>query len=140
MEKMARILLDTCTVIWTGTNRAISTSAADIIDECSDRNETLFVSPITAWELGILVSKGRFSFSMDIAIWFENYVGNEAAELLQLSSKTLLASSFLPGNPPNDPGDRIIIATARQHGLRIMTRDKKILNYADAGHVNAIAC
>jgi predicted nucleic acid-binding protein len=36
--------------------------------------------------------------------------------------------------------DRVIIATAREHGYRIMTRDRKILGYAEQGHVRAIAC
>jgi PIN domain nuclease of toxin-antitoxin system len=39
-----------------------------------------------------------------------------------------------------DPVDRLIIATARHLGMPIVTSDRKILAYAEAGHVAAIAC
>ena len=52
----------------------------------------------------------------------------------------LVASSTMPGTPHGDPADRIIVATAREYGLRIVTRDAKILDYAARGHVLALAC
>jgi PIN domain nuclease of toxin-antitoxin system len=47
---------------------------------------------------------------------------------------------YSPGAPPRDPADRIVIATARALGLQLVTRDRAILAYADAGHVAAIPC
>jgi PIN domain nuclease of toxin-antitoxin system len=41
---------------------------------------------------------------------------------------------------PRDPADRMVIATARALGLAVMTRDRAILGYAEAGHVQALAC
>jgi len=61
-------------------------------------------------------------------------------ELAQLTPETLIASSFLPGRPPRDPVDRILIATAREYGLVLMTRDRGLLDYADQGHLEALAC
>jgi PIN domain nuclease of toxin-antitoxin system len=52
----------------------------------------------------------------------------------------LANSCALPGQPPNDPADRIIIATARESDMTIVTRDHLILDYARAGHVRAMAC
>jgi PIN domain nuclease of toxin-antitoxin system len=51
-----------------------------------------------------------------------------------------IASSWLPGEIHGDPADRLIIATARHLGLPIVTRDRKILAYADAGEVSAMLC
>lgn len=137
---MTRILLDTCAVIWTGNEVQISTDAISAINQCHMRNEKLFVSPVTAWELGMLVARGRYRFSMNVLEWFAKYMTNEAVAPSKLTPEDLIASSYLPGKPPNDPADRIIIATARQYGYRIMTRDRKILDYANEGHVKAIAC
>lgn len=137
---MSQILLDTCAVIWTGVKEELAPAAVCALDESFDRNEPLKVSPITAWELGLLVARGRYRFSMGVSDWFDEYMNNSAAQLAALSASVLISSSFLPGTPPSDPADRIIIATARQQGLRIMTRDRKILDYAEAGHVNAIPC
>lgn len=52
----------------------------------------------------------------------------------------LIASTQLPGLPPNDPADRIIAATAREAGLRVMTRDGKLLAYGEAGNLDTIVC
>jgi PIN domain nuclease of toxin-antitoxin system len=51
-----------------------------------------------------------------------------------------MASSDLPDELHRDPADRIIIATAREYGLRLVTRDRKILDYADKGHLMALEC
>jgi PIN domain nuclease of toxin-antitoxin system len=51
-----------------------------------------------------------------------------------------LASSLLPGVIHSDPADLLLIATALEMNIPIATRDRKILAYADAGHVQAIAC
>ena len=52
----------------------------------------------------------------------------------------LVNSSNLPGDLHRDPADRIIIATARELGMTILTRDRMILDYAARGHVSAMAC
>jgi PIN domain nuclease of toxin-antitoxin system len=57
-----------------------------------------------------------------------------------LSVETLTDSCELPGTPPDDPADRIIIATAREADMTIVTRDKQILEYSRAGHVRALVC
>ncbi len=137
---MNAILLDTCAVIWTGENEKMASAAVAELDQSHDRSEPVYVSAITAWELGILGSRGRYRFTMPVTDWFDLYMERSRSSLADLSPNTLIASSFLPGNPPNDPADRIIIATARQHGYRIMTRDEKVLKYANEGHVQAIAC
>ena len=137
---MTAILLDTCAVIWTADDEKISQDAIVAIDESFDKKIPLCVSPITAWELGLLVSRGRYRISMEVTDWFSSFIDRSMAHLVDLTADELIASSFLPGNPPADPADRIIIAVARQNGYRIMTRDRKILDYAHEGYVNAIEC
>ena len=36
--------------------------------------------------------------------------------------------------------DRIILATAREAGYRLITRDRHMLSYADQGYVMALEC
>jgi PIN domain nuclease of toxin-antitoxin system len=137
---MSGILLDTCAVIWTGNNEDLSPQATDILDRNADEGIRDFVSPVTAWEIGMLVSRSRMRLPMKVTDWFSTYLTNSLFALTEMSPEILVASSFLPETPPRDPFDRIIIATAREYGLRIMTRDRLILNYAEQGHVQAIAC
>jgi PIN domain nuclease of toxin-antitoxin system len=49
-------------------------------------------------------------------------------------------SSWLPGEVHGDPADRLIIATARHLGLPVVTRDRKIIAYAEDGEVAVIPC
>ena len=52
----------------------------------------------------------------------------------------LVASTILPGVPPRDPADRILIATARVYGFTLVTRDRAILEYGAERHVQVLAC
>jgi PIN domain nuclease of toxin-antitoxin system len=96
------------------------------------------VSAITAWEVGVLVSRGRLSMSVDPLSWFRLLTAR--VDVATLSPEILIASSSLPHCDLRDPADRIIAATARLLGYRIITRDARILAYAAAGHLRAITC
>jgi len=73
-------------------------------------------------------------------LWFERLVGSPGIALADLTARVLIASSFLPGSPPRDPVDRILVATAREGDYRLVTRDKELLEYAAQGYVKAVAC
>lgn len=135
-----RLLLDTCAVIWIGDNAPLAEDAVAALDEAGDRGEAAYLSPISAWEIGMLASKGRFASPLAPQAWFDRFIAIGNFRTADLPPKVLIASSFLPGDPPKDPMDRIIIATAREEGLRIMTRDRSILEYGNAGHVSVLAC
>jgi PIN domain nuclease of toxin-antitoxin system len=98
------------------------------------------VSVITSWEIGLLVARGRLPLSMAPLAWFERLLATPGVREAEMSARILVASSFLPGHPPNDPVDRILLATAREGGYSIVTRDRLMLTYAEEGHAMAIAC
>src|SRR2546428_205189 len=132
---MSDLLLDTCAVLWIANGEEITADARAAV-----RREALHVSPITAWEIANLVRKNRIALSMPIAPWFYKTTASMPAAVPPLSVDILVESCLLPGRPAGDPADRIIIATARERGLVVVTRDKAILDYAQAGHVRAMRC
>lgn len=134
------LLLDTCAAIWLVAGAKVAETAEDALDNASDAGETIYVSPITGWEVGLLAWKGRFASPHSPRAWFEKLLAVEGVRLAELSPSILIDSSFLPGSPPRDPSDRIIIATARDQGLTVMTRDRPILDYSRAGHVLTLPC
>ncbi len=71
---------------------------------------------------------------------FQSFLRLPGVTLEGLTPDILIDSSLLPGEPHGDPADRIIIATARALDLTVVTRDRHILNYAERGHVRALAC
>lgn len=132
---MSDLLLDTCAMLWLTKGVELNDDARAAIVE---RN--LHVSPISAWEIANLARKNRIVVAMPVANWFRQAVEKMEARVPHLTIEVLADSCALPGGPPNDPADRIIIATAREAGLAIVTRDDAILAYSRAGHVQTLAC
>jgi len=137
---MAPLLLDTHTAIWLVRNEPIARAAEDAIKAVYDADGTLLASPITAWEVGLLVSLKRIDLLATPQRWFERLLSIPNVQLVELSPDVLIAASFLPGQPPRDPADRILLATARDLGAMLVTRDRAILAYAQEGHVGVVAC
>ena len=136
---MATLLLDTCAVLWIANGEEISENCRQAVDEAAQAN-TILISPITAWEIGTLVRKGRIALSMAPEVWFDAALALPGIRLAPMPPRTLIASAFLPGTPPADPADRIIAATARHEDLILVTRDRKLLSYGEEGHVRVLAC
>ena len=132
---MSRILLDTCAVLWLANGEPLEPAARTAIVE-GERH----VSPITAWEIANLVRKNRISLTMPVGAWIERAFRGIGAKELELNTRLLVESCALPSAPPNDPADRIIVASARERDLIIVTRDAAILDYATLGHAKALRC
>ena len=136
---MRPILLDTCALIWLANKERIARSAREAIDEADTTGTPVAVSPISAWEIGLLVSRGRLTLSLNPQAWFQSTLDAGLA-LAPMPPEVLVASSFLPSAALRDPGDRIIAATARHYRYRLMTRDRPLLAFGEEGHVETIAC
>jgi PIN domain nuclease of toxin-antitoxin system len=134
------ILLDTCAALWLIGGAPMTEASRAAIRSASAANAGIYVSPFMAWEIGTLVAKQRLPLALSPEVWFESLLAQPGVRLAPLTPQILLASTTLPGAPPSDPADRIIIATARLYGFQLNTRDKKILQYAKQGHVLATAC
>ncbi|RVT86698.1 type II toxin-antitoxin system VapC family toxin [Rhodobacteraceae bacterium CCMM004] len=137
---MTAFLLDTCAVIWTAQGDTLDARAQTALAGAYSDGSTIWVSPISAWEIGLLAARGRIGLSLRPKAWFDAVLAQPGVGLALMSPEVLIDSSSLPGTPPNDPADRIILATARELGLTVVTRDARILDYADAGHVRALPC
>jgi PIN domain nuclease of toxin-antitoxin system len=134
------ILFDTCAALWTASESPLADSALHVIQEALDSEGEIFLSPITAWEIGMLTSKGRLRLAKRPEVWFADFIDRPGMALAEMSPDLLIESSHLPGVLPADPADRIIAATAREYGLTLVTRDKALLRYAEDGYINAIQC
>jgi PIN domain nuclease of toxin-antitoxin system len=134
------VLLDTCAVIWLVHGDKLAPAAIKLLRETEESNATTLVSPITAWEIGLLVTRGRLNLLTPPQRWFARLFDAPGVQLADMSPDLLIASSFLPGTPPRDPADRIILATARDLGCTLITRDRALLDYGEQGHVRVVEC
>jgi PIN domain nuclease of toxin-antitoxin system len=134
------LLLDTCALVWLSLGEPVAKQAIDRIRQARQADEVIGVSVMSAWELGMLVSKRRLPSVREPGRWFDEFIQAGMATIADVTPRILVDASFLPQPVHNDPTDRIIIATARERDLAIVTRDRAILAYAHQGHVQAIAC
>lgn len=132
-------LLDTCAALWIVAGE-IAQATVDALSEARNAGLPAYVSPITAWEIGLLARKGRFKSHYTPQRWFERLMDTPDTVLAEMPAKILIDASFLPGDLHSDPADRIIAATAREYGFTVMTRDRALLEYAKEGHLSAIEC
>lgn len=135
------LLLDTCALIWlAGADAGQAAAAEAALVEARAASRDILLSPMSAWEVGMLAAKGRLRLAMPPRTWLDRVMLQGDMRWADLTTEILLASSTLPGTVQGDPADRIIIATAREFGLCLLTRDRKTLDYARQGHVIALEC
>ncbi len=135
-----RLLLDTCALIWLANGDRLAANAEREIEIAVDNGEGIVLSPISAWELGLLASRGRLAMPVSPQAVFRAGLALPSVSQVTLTADDLINSSYLPQNPPADPADRILIATAREQAMTIVTRDRAILASGEAGHVSTLAC
>lgn len=119
---------------------AITPESRAAIAAAQAHNLGVFVSPISAWEIGTLTARNRIQLKREPEAWFGELLQWPGIRLAPMPPSILIASSFLPGSPPRDPADRIIAATARAFGYTLITRDGELTLYAAAGHIATVGC
>jgi PIN domain nuclease of toxin-antitoxin system len=134
------LLLDTCALIFIAEDRDIRQEAADLLNGAYAAGVLTYVSPISAWEIGLLTSRNRLQLLTSPQRWFSRMLEAPFVRLADMRPDLLIESSFLPGEPPRDPADRIIAATARDLACTLLTRDRVLLAYGKQGHVHVVEC
>ena len=129
-------LLDTCALLFAEQPDARFRRAEQQLQHAEGR---LLVSPFSAWELGMLTARGRIALGRPPADWFNDFL-QRGAELAPLTPEILAQASALPHCKLRDPADQIIAATARALGVPVVTRDRLLLEYAEAGWMKALPC
>ena len=112
----------------TTTRSARLFSLGDRITDCFLRSENASGSDLTADELPTPQA------------WLADLLARPGVRVAPLDSEVALSASYLPGQLHPDPADRLLIATARELDVPLVTRDQRILAYAAQGHLQAIAC
>ncbi|TPL07737.1 type II toxin-antitoxin system VapC family toxin [Mesorhizobium sp. B2-4-11] len=139
MTDQPSILLDTCALIFVANEERISEQAEAEISEAA-YDDRLYVSPMSAWEIGIGVAKNRLKLPLGPLEFFQRFLRLMQAQLTAVSPEILIGSSNLPGRLHDDPMDRILISTARNLDMVLVTRDEPILDYGLEGNLRTLAC
>ena len=103
------------------------------------------MSTASALEIGILSKPrhgrgGSLHFLPDPKSWFARILNRPGIKHVPLTPEIAIDASYLPGDLHGDPGDRLLIATARHLAAPIVTQDRRIIDYAKSGWVSVIRC
>ncbi len=120
------VLIDTCALLWLVQDyRQLPKSAQKTLQ----KNEgAVFVSAISAFEIGIKHAKKKLKLPLKPEQWFQEALEFHGLTELPLTGKIMLLSTGLPSHH-NDPADRMIVATALFHKMPILTPDTEIARY-----------
>lgn len=123
------IVLDTHAWLWAFAEpRRLSRRARRAIDDAV-AGSRLVLSTISTWEIHMLVLRGRLELTMTPGDWVRRSEALPFVEFVAPDNGILEESVHLPGEFHADPADRIIVATARRLGLRLVTKDARIGAY-----------
>lgn len=92
----------------------------------------VYVSAISAWEVALLVQRGRLELTMDADDWIAASSALPFFHFVPVEARVAAAAARLPGAFHADPADRIIVATARSLGATLLTKDDRIRAYSEA--------
>ncbi len=124
---MSTILLDTHILVWWRLDsKQLTRSQVRRLQYVEDRQEPVAISAITLWEIAMLSARGRIKIAEPLEVWLAEIEGNPLIEVLPLTARVAAESVNLGADFHNDPADQLIVATARLHGLPLMTADERI--------------
>jgi PIN domain nuclease of toxin-antitoxin system len=133
------LLLDTHVWLWLVlASEALGSASRRTIGGAASTGD-LRIAAMTVWEVALLASRRRIVLGKPTIAWIEEAVAASTVMIVPLSPSIAVESWELPGAFHADPADRIIVATARVTGATLLTRDRRILDYAASGHLTAIA-
>ena len=120
-----KLLLDTHIWLWlTIDPKRLGRRTSQILD---DKQNELWLSPISTWEALTLHQKGKVHLHGDLSEWVANAVS--ATKLAPFTHEVALAGRQFPYN--QDPADRFLCATALILDLTLVTADEKLLSLAN---------
>ena len=122
------ILLDTHVLVTLALRpERLSKQAARAISRAEARDGVAIAS-ITLWELAQLIQAGRLKVPGSTESFLRALCQRQGLTVLDLTPEIAALTVQFPPDFPKDPGDRIIAATARAHGLRLVTKDQAMLD------------
>jgi PIN domain nuclease of toxin-antitoxin system len=123
-----RYLLDTHALIWAlDSPERLPARVSEVLRDPA--NLPLGAAAITPWEIAMLSARGRLRLGQPVETWLTAALRPEIVSLVPLSPAIAVESCRLPGQFHADPADRLIVATARLHGLTLITADEAIRAY-----------
>jgi PIN domain nuclease of toxin-antitoxin system len=124
------IVLDTHALLWWALDPSqLSERAAETCARME--RDGGFASSISMWELAIKVKRGKLELPLSVEELAQRIERSGVVELLSVDTSMWLRSAALDWDH-RDPADRVIVATALDKGLPLLTKDAALHAFAGA--------
>jgi PIN domain nuclease of toxin-antitoxin system len=122
-----KVLLDTHVLLWwqAGGGR-LSGRAARAIEDAA----TLFVSPLTCWEIATLHRLGRIALDREPVSWVQDLLRQDRISEAPLTPEAATWAGGLGERFAGDPVDRLLYATARDLRIPLVSKDDRLHDFA----------
>lgn len=121
------IVLDTHALVWwLADPDRLPRKARTRLDRAVTDGEPRRASSISAWEVAMLVARGRLALTMDVGAWIAAAESLPQLEFVPVDNAITLRAAALPEAFGRDPADRIIVATALGLGATLVTGDRRL--------------
>ncbi|HLK21020.1 MAG TPA: type II toxin-antitoxin system VapC family toxin [Bryobacteraceae bacterium] len=132
-----RLLVDTHVLIWWlhDLPDRLDERQRGALRDAAKGKAPLSLSAISLWETAMMVERRRVSIAKTLDQLLSQIEAHPLLAILPLTATIAAESVRLGEDFHKDPADRIIVATARCHGLTLVTADERIRKW---GKVNII--
>jgi PIN domain nuclease of toxin-antitoxin system len=101
----------------------------------------VLLSAISAWEIGMLVAKGRLIVAGSAESYVRDLFSRSGVIEEPVTSLIGELSARLPGTFHGDPADRLIVSSAALRSATLLTRDERIRRYSrETRFVTVVGC
>ena len=128
MPKRDAVVLDTHALLWW---QAASNRLSRAARQRIERSDAVLLSPISCWEIAMLVEKERVLLDRPVSVWINDLLATSITEIADLTPMIAVAAGQL-NDFHGDPADRIIYATAAAHQLPLVSKDNRLRTFAKA--------
>ncbi len=119
-------LIDTHVLLWWMADVERLSEAAHVAVSSS----MVVISPISFWEVSMLVGKGRVALDRPTSAWAEDVLALPSVDTAPLTAQiAVLAGELVDFH--DDPADRLLAATAIVRRCPLITKDDKLRRWAD---------
>ena len=89
-----------------------------------------FVSTASIFEIVALHTAGRLQLSLPVERWIRESIERGGLRVLDIEPDIAIDAGLVPSSTLADPIDRLLVATAREYDVPLVTRDRRVLDYA----------
>ncbi len=127
---MNGLLLDTHVWIWAASDApALGAKARRLLHRIAAAGG-LHVSSASVFEIAALHTAGRLLLTRPVERWLRESIERGRLRVVDVTPDVAIDAGAIPAPALADPLDRLLVATARDLDVPLVTRDRQVITYA----------